>query len=62
MESKYTKICHSRAWECKPFTLEFLVFRSIDNIVIKLQIQNNLWLLHHHQTHIKTLSKWNPNT
>ena len=36
MESKYMKTSHSRAWECKPFTYGFMIFRLKDNIFIIL--------------------------
>ena len=46
MESKYMKTSHSRAWECKPFTHGFMIFRLIENINIILQIHkqyNQYW-------------------
>ena len=37
MEAKYMKTSHSRAWECKTFTLEFIGFRDTENMVMKLK-------------------------
>ena len=38
MEAKYKKTSHSRAWECKPFTYVFMIFRITDHMDIKLHI------------------------
>ena len=37
VEAKYMKTSHSRAWVCKPFTLDFLGFQDTENMVMKLQ-------------------------
>ena len=36
VEARYMKTSHSRAWECKPFTLEFLEFQDTVNMVMKV--------------------------
>ena len=37
MEAKYMKTSHSRAWECNTFTLEFIGFHEMENMVMELQ-------------------------
>ena len=37
MEAKYMKTSYSRAWKSEPFTLEFLEFQYIEDMVMKLQ-------------------------
>ena len=37
MEAKYMETSHSRARECKPFTLGFIGFRATDHMVMKVQ-------------------------
>ena len=37
MESKYMKTSHSRAWECKPFTHGYLIFRLTKHTDIRVQ-------------------------
>ena len=38
LESNYIKTSDSKAWECKPFILEFLGFRDTKNIFMELNI------------------------
>ena len=36
VEANYIKTSDSKVWEWKPFTLDFIGFRSTENIVIEL--------------------------
>ena len=38
VEAKYMKTSHSRAWECKPLPLEFIVLLDIENMFMKVNI------------------------
>ena len=56
IESIVMETSHSMAWECKVFTHEFLGFRPIEDMDMKLQSNTwHIWLSQHSKTHIISL-------
>ena len=41
VEAKYMKTSHSRAWECKPFTHEFMIFKFTALMDIRVHINTS---------------------